>query len=345
MTTSDISLDDVARAAGVSPATASRALNGKAGVRDDLRHRVKAVATGLGYRPNRAAKNLAGGRTSVIGLVMGTKPLVEDIYATALVQAVANAANAADEGLMLVLDSTNPTQAVRELISDGLVEGIIISAVAIGERWVEELLDAQMPTVLVGSHPRRNDVPVVDVDQRAAAATLVGHLLDSGCRQVATITGRPSRVDTERRLDGYHHAHHERGLSANPDLVFDGDFSYESGLRAAKDICDQVETSTIDGVFAGNDLMAYAVLAEAQERGIDVPRQLSIAGFDGIAPLPTLDTKLATAKQPFAELANAAVLALTTLIDGQDVPQEQLIKAPIVLGDTVLGEGQKKDGG
>lgn len=335
MKSNDVSLDDVAKAAGVSPATASRALNGKAGVRDDLRDRVLLAADSLGYRPNRAAKNLAGGRTSVIGLVMAGNLLVDDVYAAALIQAVARAANEADEGLMLIWDSANPNETITNMISDGLVDGVIVSAVAVGERWVEDLLDAQMPTILLGSHPRRSDIPVVDVDQQPASAALVGHLLDTGCQQVATIAGPAGRVDTNRRLDGYHDAHHQRGLTAGSSLIFQGDFTYASGRRAADEVLDAVERSEIDGLFAANDEMAYAVLDRARERGIEVPEQLSVAGFDGITRIHPFESALTTAEQPFDEMARAAVASLVRLVNGHDVPQEQLIKAELVSGNTV----------
>ncbi|MEL6984035.1 MAG: LacI family DNA-binding transcriptional regulator, partial [Actinomycetota bacterium] len=191
----DVSIEQVARAAGVSAATVSRALNDKAGVRDDVRDRVRLVADGLGYRPNRAAKHLAGGRTSIIGLVLPSDKLSTDPYAAALVESVARAAAEADEGLMLILDSGHPSQAVQNLVRDGLVEGVIISAVAIGQRWVDELIEARMPTVLIGSHPHHLDIPVVDVEYRESSARMVGHLLDAGCRRVGTITGPLDRID------------------------------------------------------------------------------------------------------------------------------------------------------
>ncbi len=330
MESRDVSLDDVARAAGVSAATASRALNGRAGVRYDVRTRVALVAEGLGYRPNRAAKNLAGGRTSVIGLVLAGNELVDDIYASALVQSVAKAANEFDEGLMLILDSAHPNESIRNLLRDGLVEGVIVSAVAVGERWVEDLLDAKMPTVLVGAHPRRADVPVVDVENVLSTTALVGHLLDSGCQQVATITGPLDRVDARRRLEGYHSAHAQRGLEPDPSLEYSGDFSYPSGQRVADEILDR----GVDAVFAANDEMATAILHRATERGIAVPDQLSIVGFDGIARDHTSGLELTTMAQPFDAMARMAVRTLVGQIGGGDAPLEQLVEPRLVLGST-----------
>lgn len=340
MQRSDVSIEQVARAAGVSAATVSRALNDRAGVRDDVRDRVRLVADGLGYRPNRAAKHLAGGRTSIIGLVLPGNELSTDPYAAALVQSVTQAATAADEGLMLILDSGHPAQAVQHLVRDGLVEGVIISAVAVGDRWVEELIDARMPTVLIGSHPRHLDTPVVTVEYRESSARMVGHLLDSGCRRVGTITGPLDRVDAMLRHDGYLAAHHRRGLTPDPSLTFESNYNYAGGRRSADRLLDH----DVDAVFAANDQMAMAVLDRAIERGIDIPEQLSIAGFDGIArDLPARMT-LSTVEQPLAEVGNRAVSGLVDLINGLDVPGEQVLEPRLILGSTTgpVGNDSKR---
>ncbi len=326
----DVSLQDVARAAGVSPATVSRALNGRAGVRAEVRTRVSLVADGLGYRPNRAAKNLAGGRTSLMALVLGSHELTADPYAAAVVQSVARAAREADEGLMLLLDTQRPNESVANLVADGLVEGVIVSAAAADQRWVEELLDARMPTVLLGAHPTRLDVAVVEVENRTSSARMVGHLLDSGCRRVATIAGDPGRVCTTLRLDGYRDAHHQRQLEPDPELVFDGDYTYASARRVA----DRLLAAEVDAVFAGNDEMATAVIHAAIERGIDIPDELSVAGFDGLTLSRLPGMTLSTVEQPFDEMARRAVATLVDLVEGLPTPMGQLVDPRLILGST-----------
>lgn len=326
----DVTLDDVALKSGVSRATASRALNGRDGVRVDVRERVTLVAKALGYRPNRAAKNLAGGRTSVIGLILGTDELRADVYGASLVQAVAKAADAADEGLMVLMDSKRPSDSVANLLRDGLVEGIIVSAVAIGERWIEQLLDAKLPTVLVGAHPRRQDVVVVDVENLESSAAIVGHMLDSGCERVGIISGPLGRVDAQLRLKGYHAAHQRRGLVPAENLQFEGDFSRLSGFE----IADSVIDSTVDGVFAANDEMALGFVRRLVQRGMNTPADVCVAGFDGTSTTEIGVPKLSTVEQPFDQLAVAAVGSLVALINGEDVRKEQLIVPKISYGET-----------
>lgn len=330
----DVSLDDVAKTSGVSRATASRALNGRAGVRPEVRERVELVAKALGYRPNRAAKNLAGGRTSVIGFVLGVDELRTDLYAASLVQSMAMAADHHDEGLMLIMDSKQPSDAVGNLLRDGLVEGVIVSAVAIGERWVEELLDARLPTVLVGSHPRRSDVHVVDVENLESSASIVGHMLDSGARRVGIITGPLDRVDAQRRLEGYLLAHERRGLAVDSALQFEGDFNLSSGFE----LVDPMLRGGPDAVFASNDAMALGFLRGLTERGLKTPQDMSLAGFDGTFDAEAGIPGLTTVEQPFDELALAAVGTLVSLITGGSASREQLIEPTIAYRDTTIAE-------
>lgn len=333
----DVTLDDVARTSGVSRATASRALNGRDGVRSDVRQRVELVADALGYRPNRAAKNLAGGRASVIGLVIGNDELRTDPYAGALIQAVARSADLHDEGLMLILDSGEPSRAVQRLVGDGLVDGVIISAVAVGDRWVEELLDAQLPTVLVGAHPRRSDVNVIDVENRRSSARMVGRLLDSGCRRVGTITGPLDRVDATRRLEGYHDAHRERGLKVDHNLIVHGDFSRAVGYELSDRLLDR----PVDGVFCANDEMALGLLRRATERGLTSPQDLSVAGFDGTSDVESSGHLLTTVEQPFVELGSTAVQALISYIEGTTPERYLLLEPTIRVGRTTRPADQQ----
>ncbi len=327
----DVTLDDVARKSGVSRATASRALNRRSGVRDDVRERVEMVAKALDYRPNRAAKNLAGGRASVIGLVLGSDELRADTYAVSLVQAVARAADHHDEGLMLLMDSARPNIAVRNLMSDGLIDGVILSAVTIGERWVEELLDAQVPTVLVGAHPRRSDVHVVDTENLESSAAIVSKILDAGARRLVMITGPLERVDASQRLAGFRLAHERRGVAVDDSMIVHGDFSREAGYDEA----DRVLDLEPDGVFAANDEMALGFLRRALERGIEIPTDIRLAGFDGTSEFERGGIELSTVRQPFDELALVAVETLVGLVDGREMPLEQIVAPTITEGVTI----------
>ncbi len=120
---------------------------------------------------------------------------------------------------MLVLDSGEPGRTVRHILRDGLIDGVLVSAVAAGEAWVEELLTADLPTVLIGSHPTRRDVDVVDVENLESSARLVEHLFEQGCTRIGTVTGPLERVDAATRLAGFRLAHERRGVPVDERLV------------------------------------------------------------------------------------------------------------------------------
>ena len=151
-----VTLEDVARMSGVSRATASRALNGHARVNADVRARVRMIADQLGYRPNSAARSLASGRAGVLGLVLPGGHLISAPYEAHLLEAVADAATASGHGLMLWMAATEPSQSLRDGFRTGFVDGVIVSGVALGSPWVEDLFDGPHPCVLVGRHPHAN---------------------------------------------------------------------------------------------------------------------------------------------------------------------------------------------
>lgn len=330
MSAEDVTLDEVAKKAGVSLASASRALNGKTGVRPEVRERIVLVADALGYRPNRAAKNLAGGATSVIGLLLGREVIIGDIYAVSLIQAVSDAAKANDQGLMLLLDSKEPSEAVRNLLRDGLVDGVIVNTVALGHRWIEELLDATLPTVLIGSHPGRNDVPSIIVESVEASATMANHMFDGGCQRLAFLTGPEKNQDAQRRVEGFRLAHTRRNLPVNEALIFKGDHTRQT----AYDMADTILAAEPDGVFCSNDESALGLYTRARQKRIDIPDQLSLAGFDGSASADVGQPKFSTIDQPFEEVGELAVQTLLALIARKKVPLEQVVNPVVSIGDT-----------
>ena len=134
-----------------------------------------------------------------------------------MTHAIARAATELDQGLMLVLDTGEPGRTVQHILRDGLIDGVLVSAVAAGETWVEQLLSADLPAVLIGSHPTRTDVDVVDVENLESSARVVEHLIEQGCRRIATITGPLDRVDATQRLNGFRLAHERHGLAVDED--------------------------------------------------------------------------------------------------------------------------------
>ncbi len=308
-----MSLDDVARLSGVSRSAASRAINDRPGVRPGVRERVHQVADQVGFRPNRAAKNLASGHSSVIGLVIPSADLRVDPYGAAMTHAVGRAASGRDLGLMLHLAADEPGATVNHILRDGLIDGLLISSVATGS-WVDELFDSTLPTVLIGTHPTRDDVISVNVENLESSAMAVEHLFDQGCRQVGCISGPLDRADARARLAGYRLAHARAGRAVDETLIVSGDFTRQSGTLAGSHLFDL----GVDGIFSCNDEMAVGAMWVGTRRGLSVPDDVMVVGFDGTAIDEFIEPSLTSVAQPFDRIASVAVDMLIDIVHGLD---------------------------
>jgi LacI family transcriptional regulator len=332
-----VTLDDVARLSGVSRATASRALNGRAGVRDDVRDRIRRIANSMGFVPNRAAKQLASGRSSVLGLVIPSADLHIDPYGASITHAVGRAADHHDQGLMLHLVTNEPGSMVQHILRDGLIDGLLVSSVAVGVPWIDELLaQDSLPTVLIGTHPWISDFDAVDVENLESSAAAVEHLFEQGCTRVGTITGRLERADAMLRLDGYRLAHQRRGLTVDEDLVIIGDFTRDAGNRGAQLLVQR----GVDGIFAANDEMAVGVMWALTRAGVSIPHDVALIGFDGTSVNDVLEPTLSSVRQPFDKIALAAVAELLRRIDGQPSSGPIVLATELAIGGSSLRSSQ-----
>ncbi len=310
-------LDDVARLSGVSRATASRALGAKPGVADDVRLRVRTIAQALDYRPNRAAKNLAGARTGLIGLLLGGTRLHRNPYSARLVDALAKAAEDLDHGLLLVMSEREPGRAVDNLIRDRIVDGVLVSSMVFGEPWAEQLLDSDMTTVLIGGHPTRTDLGCVQVENVTSTKLLISHLFDTGCERIGMITGPAGRVDDNGRRAGFEAAHEDRGVAVDPALIIDGDYQRPTGYRGAVALLER----GVDAIFAGNDNAAFGVLEACADQGVSVPNEVSVVGFDGASEAQPYPHELTTVVQPYDALARTTLeMVVDSRVDAELLP-------------------------
>ena len=331
-----VTLDEVARRSGVSRATASRALNGRARVNPEVRARVQMIADGMGYRPNIAARSLASGRVGVLGLVIPTGHLDRSPYEALLLEAVADAATGSGRGVMLWLAQSAPGPALRDSFRAGLVDGVVISEVALSaSSWVEDLFDGPHPCVLVGNHPTRRDVVQVEVSNEAGASAAVDHLLDGGARRVAMIGGPGERTDSRDRRRGYDAALAARGMGFEPELVADGVFTIESGYAAMRRLLEQHP----DALFAANDLMAAGALRAMDEAGLRAPDDIAVVGFDDLPIAATTSPPLSTIRQDLATVGAVAVDLLVRLLgrDPDAVPLRSLVETSLVVRGSTPG--------
>lgn len=319
---------DVALRAGVSQRTVSNVVNGLTSVNPDTHERVIAAIKELGYRPSLAARSLRVGRSGVLQLVV---PELDVPYFAELARSVIKYAE--DQGYAVMVRQTLGS---RERERDALegsaaeyAEGIILSAVG----PVEELMlgrEHRPPVVLIGERTGMGLVDHIGIDDVAAAAAATNHLLESGCRRVAFIGAHPdsSLRMAALRFSGYEHALKAAGMRVDTDLVVQiGSYHRQDGEAAMASLLDRADPP--DGVFCATDLLALGAMRCAYERGLTVPRDIAVVGFDGLEEGRYSIPALTTIEPDKQELARVCVDTLLARIRARDSGTDMAIVSDV----------------
>lgn len=301
-----ITIEDVARAAGVSAMTVSRVINRGDNVRESTRAAVLEAVKGLNYSPNTAARILAAGEAVHIGLLYANPSAA---YLSQFLIGALHAARSA--GVHLVIESceTDDTEEqaeiTRRLVASD-VEGVVLppplsESVAI----LVELEAMQIPVATVAMGSPRPESLNARIDDHSAAMEMTRHLLQLGHRSFGFIKGHPHHIASHDRFRGFCDALADAGLDLRDVAVEQGYFSYRSGLIAGDRILSRDQPPT--AIFASNDDMAAATISVAHRRGFNVPEDVSIVGFDDTALATSVWPELTTVRQPISEMAEAAL--------------------------------------
>ncbi len=301
-------LDEVARIAGVSRATVSRVVNGSPKVSADVRRTVEKAIDRLGYVPNRAARSLVTRKSDSIAVVI-TEPasrLFNDPFFPRLVRGISAALSVRDLQLVLLMpnDADDEQRTVRYLTA-GHVDGVILVSLHGNDPLPDQLASRRIPSVVLGRPPRGVDVDFVDADNRDGARRATTHLVERGCRRIATITGPHDMVAGIDRLDGYREALADAGIVFDDGLIATGDFT-QAGGEAAMDRLLR-ERPDLDAVFCASDLMAVAALGVLQAAGRRVPDDVAVVGYDDSPIATTTRPALTSVRQPIEEMGREMV--------------------------------------
>jgi LacI family transcriptional regulator len=298
-------IHDVARKAGVSPMTVSRVVNGEKNVRPVTRAAVLAAVKALSYAPNPAARSLAGAEAARIGLIYSNPSAA---YLTEFLVGALDEASRTSVQIMLEkceATSTAERAAVRKLVASGASGVILPPPLCESEDVLDELKLTGLPTVAVATGRFGGKASCVRIDDCAAAVEMTNYLLELGHRRIGFIKGHPNQTASLERERGFLKALAEAGLKNDPTLLIQGYFSYRSGLDAAETLLSRKLTPT--AIFASNDDMAAAVVSVAHRKGLDVPRDLSVVGFDDTSIATTIWPELTTIRQPITAMAEVAL--------------------------------------
>jgi LacI family transcriptional regulator len=325
-----VRLEDVARAASVSPKTVSRVLNDEANVSDETRKRVRAAMEAMDYRPHPSARSLAGSRSFLVAMLYDNNDNPASTYLAEIQDGVLEACDAYRYSMMvrpLRMRSDDFIRRLDTLISDHHPDGVVLTPpITDYAPLLKRLRERNVPYASVSPMQRRNAIGVTMDEQRAARA-IVEHLLALGHRRIAHVIGIADHGASRWRLAGYREAMAAAGLPEDPALVVQGAFTFGSGVAAARELFALEQRPT--AVFAANDDMATGVVWAAGEYGLKVPHDLSVCGFDDTPLARQLWPALTTIQQPSREMGKIAAQQLLNLLRGRG--PGQLVEIPFSL--------------
>lgn len=327
-----LTIEDIARLAGVSKATVSRVLNGKPDVDPITRARIQRLMDEQGFVPSATATNLAGGRSHLIGMLVRSYTW---LFIPEIMRAVADLINQTTYELVLYrmndqLPEEEGNPAISRLLASNLTAALL--AVFPGQASVQlaALSQNAVPVVVIDdqydpidlSWGEQLPIPWITSDNKKGAYEAVRHLIGHGHQRIAHIQGPMKWLCSRERHEGYCQAMAEAGLEVNPALIREGDFTGPTGQAAAEQLFSLPPEQRPTAIFASSDLMAYGVLAAAQKHGLSIPDDVALVGFDDLADMAESivviapgQLPLTTIRQPFYEMGQRALKLLLSLLE------------------------------
>lgn len=330
-------IKDLARAAGVSITTVSRALNGYNDVSRETREKITKIAEEMNYRPNAVARSLVTKKTRTIGVILSEikRSGAKDSVAFEILCGIND--RAAELNYDILLFSTNPkkqlVKSYSDLCSERNVEGAIISGLRIQDQYLHEIIgNVDFPSVLI-------DIPLagellghVTTNNVHGALMAMEHLLDLGHRNIAMINGHNEATISKERLAGYTQALQKRNIAFRPELVYNGNFTEEGGTEAMHQI--MLSHPEVTAVFSSSDLMALGALRAAERHGKKVPESISLVGFDDIPLVSYCSPRITTIRQDHYEMGFQAAQLLIDILEGRKVSRKIVLANELIVRES-----------
>lgn len=320
-----VTIKDIAKIAGVSPSTVSRALNDSPLISEETRVRIRMIAEKLGYERNELARGLVKGASGALGLIV---PDITNPFFAEIARGVSDVAHAQGYGVLLC---TTEGDLAREaeyfrFLRRKRVDGLILSAVTADDPNLSELLRNSLPFVLVSRLVRGLDAPFVLGDDKMGARLAVEHLIGLGHRRIAFIGGPANVQSSQDRMEGYQAVLREQGLKPRAGWAVFADFTQSAGYEVARKLLRSRLRPT--AIFAANDMIALGVMEAAEDLGLSIPEDLSLVGYDDIsyAALPRI--QLTTVAQPTYEMGRIAAEYLLAKCAGETEKKLQCVLPP-----------------
>jgi DNA-binding LacI/PurR family transcriptional regulator len=328
---------DVARLAGVSTATVSRALNDTGKIAPGTRAAIDAAVQQLGYEPNTVARSLVTKSTQTIALLL---PDIANPFYAALVSGIQQRLLASGHTMLLCTTESDPDREEQylTLLRAKQVDGVLVDGLVLPPDRIARFVQDGLPIVCLDRDVDSKSVPLVQVDNRLGARMATAHLFGLGHTRIAHVAGALDLRISEERIQGYRDAFAAEGVQPDPKLLTVGSFTEEGGYEAARALMDLGGEFT--AVFAANDLSAIGVMSALAASGWHIPEDVSVIGFDDVRLASYTTPPLTTIRQPALEIARRATQILLDLSAGRRVRQmRHLLEPEVVVRGSTMSRG------
>jgi DNA-binding LacI/PurR family transcriptional regulator len=325
-----VTIKDIARAAGVSHTTVSRALRGSPAISNETTTRIRQLAEEMGYMPSAVAQSLLSRRTYTIGVVITT---VADPFTVQIVGGVEEVAQAAGYSVFLSTSHNNPEQEmmVVETFHRRRVDAIIVISSRVGSVYSSRLDQIQVPIVLVNNNEEGDYLYSVAVDDISAAQRAVEHLIALGHRRIGYVEALNRPKSNRRRLNGYQAALRQANIPTEPAFVISPPARRD--IERGQTALEQLQAVSATAAFCYNDRMAIGLLMACRQQNVAVPEEFSVVGFDDIEPALYVTPPLTTIRQPRTQLGQLAMKMVLDLLDERAV-QDQILTCDLIVRES-----------
>ncbi len=334
-----VSIKEIAKRAGTSHSTVSRALNNSPLISIEKREEIVRIADEMGYTPNAIAQSLQLQKTNTIGLVVS---LIADPFWSGVVEGIEEVALAADKGLFLNSSSNNPGREIKliEAFQRRRVDGILVASTKLGNQYLAWLEELQIPVVMINTQVRkRHRFHTVAIDDRQGIRLAMEEMLKLGHRRIGFLGIGNRPASNRRRLSTYRQMMKKAGLTPHEDWTIaasfgDGTMAHE--FEVAQTHTPRLLEAGVTAIVCYNDLVALGVMQVCYRLGIRVPDQCSVCGFDDIEPARYSSPALTTVHQPIHEMGSHAMQMLLDLVDGKAVESKLILPSLVVRESTSI---------
>ena len=327
-----MSLADIAKKANVSKMTVSRVLSGKGQVAPETTERVKKIIAELDYHPNLIARSLSSKQTMIIGVII---PKIEqmflDNYIAQILSGITDVALQNNYRIMLcpIAPKWNQSTEYINLARSGLFDGLILVKTRLDDPNIEVLAKSNFPFILVNHKKYSKNINFVDSRNIEGAKMAIHYLYELGHRYIAFVAGSMFETNGRDRLKGYKDAMKNYGLEYDDNWIVFGDFNKEKAYQESKKLLNTEKRPT--AIFCSDDYMAIGVIENIKEKGLSVPKDIAVVGFDDIELAAYVKPALTTIRQPMYELGKTSSQALLNLISGkQKTPLQKLLDVKLI---------------